>query len=138
MAKLIVEGNVNIMESFQQLANMPSSVLVDMAKAAGEKAADAQRKTAGSMLVGKYYKGGVASGVNVCTPVVTSGGVSVLINFKGNQHGNRIGEIAFINEYGKKSQPARTFIETANKTCREEVVSAAEAVLDRYLASKGF
>ena len=129
---------MDILQSIGGSGTLPSSVVMNMAKAMGEAIAAEERKRAASDLRGPYYAGGVASGVNVCTPVKSAGGASVNINFKGSQHGNRLGEIAFINEYGKKSQPARTFIDNANKSAEEKAVKAAENILDAYLASLGF
>jgi hypothetical protein len=65
---------------------------------------------------------------------VSKGGATVKIEFKGTQHGNRLGEIAFINEYGKKSQPARPFIAKAIKDADAAGAEAAKTVLDAYLA----
>ena len=51
---------------------------------------------------------------------------------------NRVAEIAFINEFGKKNQPARPFISQANESNAGAAVDAAADVYDRYLSSKGF
>jgi hypothetical protein len=59
------------------------------------------------------------------------------IEFKGESHGNRNAEIAFVNEYGKKSQPARPFIKTANTISDEPSKKAGFSVYDDWLKSKG-
>lgn len=48
----------------------------------------------------------------------------------------RNAEIAFINEYGKRGQPARPAIGTANKKKEEEAVAAGERVYNQFLDSR--
>lgn len=50
----------------------------------------------------------------------------------------RNAEVAFINEYGKKSQRARPFIRVANERCAVETTEAAMKVYDDWLKSRGF
>ena len=47
-------------------------------------------------------------------------------------------EIAFLNEYGKRGQPPRPFIQQANEQCREEAIEAAAKEYDKWLESMGF
>ena len=92
---------------------------------------------AGTMLQGPYYEGAVAASVKAGKPRVSKSGATVIIKFEGTQHGNRLGEIAFINEYGKKSQPARPFIKKATKEAQDPGADKARVILDRFLSSKG-
>ena len=48
----------------------------------------------------------------------------------------RNAEIAFINEYGKRGQPARPAIDAANKKKEKEAVDAGERVYHQFLDSK--
>ena len=123
--------------SMSDLANMPASVLEDMILAEAEVIKEAQSTEAENMLQGPYYAGGVAKAVHINRPRRSGSGVSVTLTFKGSQHGNAIGEIAYINEYGKHGQPARPFINTANEKKADTAVEAAAAVFDKYLAEHG-
>ena len=57
---------------------------------------------------------------------------------KGQTYNVRNAEVAFINEYGKKSQRARPFIRVANARCAVETTEAAMKVYDDWLKSRGF
>ena len=85
------------------------------------------------MLQGPYYAGDVAKGASLGKPKKTFDGKCVYVSFKGTAHGNRVAEIAFINEFGKKNQPPRPFISTANEKHAEAAVEAAAKVYDEYL-----
>lgn len=123
--------------TMEDLANMPRSVLEDMILAEADVIKEAQSQEAQSMLQGPYYAGAVANAVHINRPRSTGDGVSVLLTFKGSQHGNAISEIAYINEYGKHGQPARPFINTANEKKADAAVEAAASVYDKYLAEHG-
>ena len=92
---------------------------------------------AGTMLQGPYYAGGVARSVTRKKPRITKTGASEVITFKGTQHGNRLGEIAFVNEFGKKGQPARQLIRKANDESANPAADAAREVLDEFLKDCG-
>lgn len=137
MARLSIDGLSEIIGDFEKLAKTPQAVLYKMVKSGGEVLAKAQRKNAQTMLKGEYYQGAVAEGVVVKEPKGIGGSTSVDITFKGTQHGNRIAEIAFVNEYGKKNQPARPFIRTANDESEDTAVEAAEKDYHEYVDSTG-
>ena len=121
----------------EAITTLPRAVLDEMILAEAEVIKEAQSKEAESMLQGPYYQGAVAKAVHVNHPTRSPDGVSVTITFKGSQHGNRLGEIAYVNEYGKHGQAARPFINTANERKAEPAVEAAAAVYDKYLAEHG-
>lgn len=123
--------------TMEEIAELPRDVLDEMLMAECEVLAEGQSKAAEEMLQGPYYAGAVAAAVHINQPRASSDGVETDITFLGSQHGNRIGEIAYINEYGKHGQAARPFILTSNEEKMDEAVSAAEAVYDRYLAEHG-
>ena len=63
-------------------------------------------------------------------------GKAVNVVFKGtNKDGNRNAEVAYINEFGKKGQPARPFIRDANEECAEDIVTAEEQPYNEWLES---
>lgn len=128
---------------FNELANLPDSVIEEMLEAEGAIIRNAQSDSAKSMLQGPYYKGGVAEAATLGKIKRTANGKKVYVTFEGTQHGTRIAEIAFINEFGKGEpgkknyQPARPFIWTANESHADEAVDAAAKIYDNYLKSKG-
>ena len=138
MAIMAMEGLEELALDLEELANMPVSVLDDMLNAGGEVLKKGQSKTAESMLQGPYYAGGVAGGVALTKPRKHKDGRALFITFKGFQHNNRLAEIAFVNEFGKKKQPPRPFIRTANEQHADEAISAEEKIYDDYLTRKGF
>jgi hypothetical protein len=119
------------------IANIPDDVQGRIVDAMADVVEEAQVYTAGTMLQGPYYQGDVAGSVKKSRIKKRKSGPYVDIEFKGMAHGNRLAEIAFINEYGKKSQPARPFIKTANTISDEPSKKAGFAVYDDWLKSKG-
>ena len=89
------------------------------------------------MLQGPYYAGGVEKGMTKKTPFSTGNGAEAHITFEGMQHGSRIGEIAFINEYGKTNQPARPFIQMVIEQEDGNLGKAADKIMDKYLKRAG-
>jgi hypothetical protein len=119
------------------IAKIPETVQRDMVDAMADVVKDAQVYTAGTMLQGPYYKGDVAASITKSKVKKRKSGPYVDIEFKGESHGNRNAEIAFINEYGKKKQLARPFIKTANTLSDEPSRKAGFDVYDNWLKSKG-
>lgn len=137
MATISTSGLDELTISFDEIGELPDEVLFDMLEAKADVITRAQKETAQTMLQGPYYKGGVAAGITAKKPRRTRDGGAVTIAFEGSQHGNPLAEIAFVNEFGKKNQPARPFIQTANESHATAATDAAAAVYDKYLASKG-
>lgn len=137
MATMTTTGLDEYMFSFEELSQLPDSVLQEMLQAEGEVIKEGQIKTAQRMLQGPYNQGGVVSGIKLGKFKRNAGNATMYVTFEGEQHGNRIAEIAFINEFGKHGQPARPFIREANETNADKAVDAAEKVYDNYLSRKG-
>jgi hypothetical protein len=116
---------------------MPDEVLDGILEAEAKIVKREQVAHARSMLKGPYYKDGIAQSITVGKAKKTADGKALYINFEGTQHGSRIAEIAFINEFGKKGQSARPFIKTANAKAEDEAVKAGEDVYNRWLKEKG-
>lgn len=138
MARFTVHGLDKLIDSFEAFAELPDDVVDDMMQAAADVVVKAQSDKAKSMLQGPYYKGAVSAGVRKSKVFKTKGGHGVFINFEGTQHGNRLAEIAFVNEYGKTNQPARPFIRMANEQSAEQATEAAAKVYENYLHKNGF
>lgn len=136
MATLEVTGISEITESLRKGMEIPESVMDSMLDAMAEIVIKAQERTAATMLGGPYYTGGTESAVGPGRKVKLRNGKKMYITFKGSRHrGNtttRNAEIAFINEYGKKGQPARPFVKKANEQSADKSTAAAEAVFHAW------
>lgn len=128
-------GQVDL--AFSEIASLPDEVMDGILKAQGEVVKREQAHQARAMLKGPYNKGAVADAITIGKARKTADGKALYITFNGTQHGSPITEIAFINEYGKKGQPARPFIRTANEKCEDEAIKAGEKVYDAWLKGKG-
>lgn len=133
MAKFSTQELGRMALDLEKLESLPEQVLDDMVLAQGRVIRDGQAREAERMLQGPYYKGAVAKAIRVGKVKKTADGKAVYVVFEGKQHGNPIAEIAFVNEFGKKNQPARPFIATANEKNAEAAVEAAAKVYDEYL-----
>ena len=137
MAKVTVSGMTETTLSFERLAEMPESGIDDMLKAQADIFAEQIRANAISMLMGPYWEGAVSASVTIKAPQNIKGQRTVDITFEGTQHGNKLTEIAFVNEYGKSGQAARPFVRSAIETKKEAANEKAAAVLYSYEKSIG-
>lgn len=92
-----------------------------------------QKKTAETMLRGNYYRGHIKNAVIRRKPVkLGASGWSIKVDIGGSvtddkhPHGYRLASIAYINEYGKRSQAARPFV---HESCMASYTSGTRAVL---------
>ncbi len=124
--------------SFEELANIPDEVLDEMLEAQADVIEPAQREKARAY--GVYGTGGVIASITRGKVKRSSKGRTLSIYPRGSRkRGNtttREAEIAFINEFGKRNQPARPFIRDANESAADEAVQASKAVYDSWLQSK--
>ena len=126
-----------LMDDLQQLGEDTEEMALEIVAEQQDILYEAQQKAAESMLQGPYYAGGVKEGMTKKTPFSTGNGAEAHITFEGMQHGNRIGEIAFINEYGKTNQPARPFIQMAIEQENGNLGKSADKIVDKYLKKAG-
>lgn len=126
-----------LMDDLQQLGEDTEEMALEIVTEQQDILYEAQQKTAESMLQGPYYAGGVEKGMTKKTPFSTGNGAEAHITFEGMQNGSRIGEIAFINEYGKTNQPARPFIQMAIEQEDGNLGKAADKIMDKYLKRAG-
>lgn len=140
MAYFKVEGLADLIEDFGNIASLPEDVIDEMLNAEADVAVKAQKRTAQSMLHGKFYTGDLAKSIDKTKVKKTRDGASIQIVFKGSRtrHGGMStnAEIAVVNEFGKRGQDPRAFIKTANEECADEAVGEAGKVYDAYLKSK--
>ena len=117
MATMTTTGLDEYMFSFEELSQLPDSVLQEMLQAEGEVIKEGQIKTAQRMLQGPYNQGGVVSGIKLGKFKRNAGNATMYVTFEGEQHG--------------------PFIREANETNADKAVDAAEKVYDNYLSRKG-
>lgn len=127
------DGVRGLQLALKKVGDLPEATRKDMCNAQAEVVEQSLIYYAGTMLRGPYYKGGVARSVTRAKARATKDGATATISFKGMQHGNRLAEIAFINEFGKKKQPPRPFMRTANDKAADPAADAARAVMDKFL-----
>lgn len=140
MANFSTMGLDELERDIAAVAEMPDSVILEMLTAEAEIVAAAQAAEARSQLSGRYSTGKTASSVTYDKKLKKSGsGKAVFVYPKGtrsDRNRRSVGEVAFINEFGKKGQPARPFIQAANEKSAESAVEAAAQVYDKFLKSK--
>lgn len=118
----------------QNIEQIPDEVIEEMLESGGKVLLDGQKKMARSMLNGPYSRGVVAGGARLGKFRRTKGGASISVEYVGMAHGNPVSEIAFVNEHGKRGQPARPFIATANELYKDEASEAAQKPFDGWLS----
>lgn len=138
MATLELNGFDSLEDAFRRISEIPWEVTESALDSMASVAADKIRSTGQSMGVRDQE-----SNVHILDNIVTkkakqtdSGGTED-ITFKGSRtrHGvsTRNAEIAFINEYGKRNQPARPFIGEAMTKNENEIWAQAENVVGDWI-----
>lgn len=136
----VVRGLYDVEEDFKRLSAVPDRVYDNMLDAAGEVMVDETSKQARTMLVGPYYTGDLANHIKRgklrksakngrYTDVLFVGNVED----KHHPNGERRAVIAYINEYGKRKQPARPFISVAIDQGSVPATDAAAQIFYDYL-----
>lgn len=136
MASFGVNGLDDLMLSLTEVIELPDETAEEMLEAEAEVVEEAQRYT--GMRMGVHR-----TGVNLSSirrgkmKRGKDGGRAMYVTPQGtNENGVRNAEVAFINEFGKRGQPARPFIKSANEEAAEAAVEAAAEVYDKFLKSK--
>ena len=140
------------MNALNETTEIPKDTLLKMVDEKAAVIEEEEKESAKSMLQGPYTheQDGVAQSVKRAKARFNKRqGPNAIIRFKGYQHGNRLGEIAFVNEYGKGAggrrsgktwrgvQPARPFIMKALEKSAEPATKAAAEVLFDWQKKKG-
>lgn len=136
----VIRGLYDVEEDFKRLASVPDKVYDKMLDAASEVMVEETSKQARTMLVGPYYTGDLADHIQRgkmrkngkngrYTDILFYGRVVD----KHHPNGERRAAIAYINEYGKRKQPARPFISVAIDQGSTPAVDAAAEVYYDYL-----
>ena len=136
----VVRGLNKVEEDFERLKAIPDRICDQMLDAASEVMIKETSNAAKTMLVGPYYKGDLADHIKrgKLRKNAKNGRYTDVL-FYGNVYdekhpnGERRATIAYINEYGKRKQPARPFISVAIDAGSVPAVDAAAEVYYDYL-----
>lgn len=132
MAVLETSGLDSFQLSMEELANLPDSVLDEMLLASAQVVEYAQKRK--GRAYGVHRTGVTLSALTHGKAKRAKEGRVIHVYPRGrNADGNSNAEVAFINEYGKRGQPARPFIRDANEESADEAVDRAEAVYHSWL-----
>lgn len=126
------------MGDLEALAQLPDSVTEGILNAQADVIQPEQQRAAQEMLIGPYATGTTGRTIKRTKVKKTSTGKSLSIYHQGKREGGKTAaEVAFLNEYGKKGQPARPFIRTANERAGERAAQAGEKVYQDFLDRHG-
>ncbi len=137
MARLEVNGLDALIDDLEALAQLPDSVTAGILEAQADVIQPEQQRAAQEMLVGPYATGATGRAIKRTKVKKTSTGKSLSIYPQGQRGGKAAAEVAFLNEYGKRGQPARPFIRTANERAGDRAAQAGEKVYNDFLDRQG-
>lgn len=141
MATLELTGFDDLEDAFRRISEIPFDVTAEALDAMAAVAADAIRSTGESMGVRDPESDvHILDRIKPRKPKKTTEGGYEMISFTGTRRrGNtttRNAEIAFVNEYGKKGQPARPFIGTAMNRNADRIQDQAEKVIGDWIENE--
>lgn len=137
MGRLIVSGLDDLISDLGELASLPDAVTDGILEAQADVILAAQQEEAAKMWVGPYRTGETAKSLKKGKVKKDGLDKSISISPQGtNTRGDRNAEVAFVNEYGKRGQPARPALRTAIERKEKDAVEAGEKVYHDYLDSK--
>ena len=137
MGTMSVSGLDDLIGDLDELARLPDSVTDQMLNAEADVIEAAQRSEASRMWKGPYYTGTTAASIKKGKIKRTGLDKSITVAPQGhNKRGTRNAEVAFVNEFGKRGQPGRPALKTANERKEQEAVAAGEKVYHAYLDGK--
>ena len=140
MGRLTVNGLDALSDDFAALARLPDSVIEGILEAEADVILPAQRAEIEKQWKGPHSLGISSKSVKKGKVKKDRDGRSLTIYPQGTRkrggRSTRNAEIAFINEYGKRGQPARPAISTANMKKEKEATDAGERVYNQFLDSR--
>ena len=142
MATLELQGFEDLEDAFRRISELPFDVSAEALNGMAEVAMDKIRSTGESMgvrdpesdthILDKIKKASKAK--------KTETGGYLNISFSGSRKRGktttRNAEIAFVNEYGTRGQPARPFIGTAMSRSADEITAPAEKVIGDWIENE--
>lgn len=137
MASFEFHGIAELENDLTALMDLPDSVTDGILNAEAAVIVDAQKKAISEMWKGPYSTGATARAVKKSRVRKSSNDKYVAVYPQGrNRKGERHSTVAFFNEYGKRGQPGRPAIRTANEAAADKAVEAGAKVYNNYLDSK--
>ena len=141
MATLELTGFDDLEDAFRRISEIPFDVTAEALDAMAAVAAEKIRSTGESMGVRDPESDvHILDRIKPRKPKKTTEGGYEMISFTGTRRrGNtttRNAEIAFVNEYGKKGQPARPFIGTAMNRSADRIQDQAEKVIGDWIENE--
>ena len=140
MGRLTVNGLDALSDDFAALARLPDKVIEGILEAEADVILPAQRAEIEKQWKGPHSLGISSKSVKKGKVKKDRDGRSLTIYPQGTRkrggRSTRNAEIAFINEYGKRGQPARPAIDAANKKKEKEAIDAGERVYNQFLDSR--
>ena len=141
MATLQMLGFDDLDDAFNRIAKIPFEVteeaLKQMASVASSKIANVGESMGVRDPESNVH---ILDKVKPAKPKQTVGGGRCDITFSGSRtrHGTTTtnNEIAFINEYGKRGQPARPFIKTAMERYADEIAEPGEKIVADWIENE--
>lgn len=138
MATLELQGFDGLEDAFRRIADIPWSVTEEALDDMAAVAATEIRRTGESMGVRDPESDThILDKITTTKAKQTDNGGYKDITFKGSRTRNgtrtRNAEIAFINEYGKRNQPARPFIGRAMNENEDAIQAQAEQVIGDWI-----
>ena len=138
IAKLDLTGYDELVNAFERVGEMPDSVLDEALTKMETIAADEIRSSGARYGVRDPESSvHVLDNVKINKPKRTETGAYADVTFSGTRkRGNtttRNAEIAFINEYGKRSQQARPFVGEAMEMNADKIAQAGAKVIGEWL-----
>lgn len=140
MARFDVYGIADLYSDLAALSDLPQSVSDEILNAEADVIVEAQKRAIAEMQHGPNYTGISAESIKKGRIRKGKDGPYISIypqgsrNRKGKSYRN--GEIAFVNEYGKRGQPGRPAIRTANEQAADKATEAGIKVYNEFLDSK--
>lgn len=139
MASFKVNGIDDLNDTLAKVQNVPDNIKKDMLEAMGKAAKKAIADSA--LAKGVIQTGLTIASLWIKTPRITIDGGSITISFKGSRtRANTTtsnGEIAFINEFGKRGQPARPFIKDAIDKEGDRIGDAGTEIFNKWFETNG-
>lgn len=140
----VVIGNSSFGEIPSYAEDIPIEIVDKMLMAEADAVEPTMERNAQTVLKGEYWTGQTARALTRKPPHIWrgkrgNGQRQVTLTFKGVRHdkyhkkGERNATIAFVNEYGARSIPARPFIQMAIDATETMAFDSAEKIFDEWL-----
>jgi HK97 gp10 family phage protein len=142
MASLELYGLDELNDAFRRIADIPEDITAEALDAMAEVAADKIRVKGESLGIrdpesGEHILDKVSTKRK---PKITDAGGYKMISFTGTRTRGktktRNAEIAFVNEYGKRGQPARPFIRPALAEGEDDIVRPAGKIIGDWIENE--